>query len=103
MPVTFVRIVNPKVPGGTLVLAWADFDPTVHTLFVEADPPASAERPHTVLPTVTSGTVTVPAADVAEDIARTAEALSTALTPAKPTRVRKPKPASLTPADPAAA
>jgi hypothetical protein len=62
--VEFVRIVNPKQPGESLVLAKDDFDPAVHTLFVEtpADPEPATEPD----PTVTSA-------------------------PAKPTRVRKPK------------
>lgn len=34
-PVTFLRIANPKQPGDYLVLAERDFDPAVHTRFVE--------------------------------------------------------------------
>jgi hypothetical protein len=62
--VEFVRIVNPKQPGEFLVLAKDDFDPAVHTLFVET--PADPEPATEPEPTVTSA-------------------------PTKPTRVRKPK------------
>jgi hypothetical protein len=60
--VEFVRIVNPKQPGESLVLAKDDFDPAVHTLFVEANQ---------------------------EILDSTQEILAPA--PVKPTRVRKPK------------
>jgi hypothetical protein len=85
LPVTFVRIVNPKVPGGTLVLAWQDFDPALHTLFVP-----TVTRTESVA-SVVGDTVQIDlmqqhsvGVDLAEPQAPPA--------PAKPSRVRKPKP-----------
>jgi hypothetical protein len=75
--VEFVRIVNPKQPGESLVLAKDDFDPAVHTLFVEtpAQPEPEPEPELTATP---------------------AQELVAPPAPAKPKRERKPKPASMT-------
>jgi hypothetical protein len=86
LSVTFVRIVNPKVPGGTLVLAWRDFDPAVHTLFVPATAEAARE----------SGTTTTTSDPVIVGDTVRLEQTEPSPVPAKPTRVRKPKPTSTT-------
>jgi hypothetical protein len=86
-PVEFVRIVNPKQPGTFLVLATRDFDPAVHTLFVE--PPVSRETEPTG-PVVVA--VTTPITDVVLD--RLADIVEANVKHAKATRTRKPKAAA---------
>jgi hypothetical protein len=92
LPVTFVRIVNPKVPGGTLVLAWQDFDPTRHTLYVA---PADSTSPEPADSETTDPTAQESVAPTQESVAPTQDIVAPAAA-TKSTRVRKPKPTSTT-------